>query len=100
MTLLDTAGCFSLLLITMAENEALGTTCDQTVPANRKNDCDVVPSAFKQREEAVLLCAGACCHGERRFVLHSEREVEPSGRVGAEPLGGVQKDQHICWKLS
>lgn len=59
-----------------------------------------VSSDFTQREEGVVLCACTCCHGECRLVLNFEREVKPSGRAGAEPLGGVQKAQDICWKLS
>lgn len=53
-----------------------------------------------QGEKAVLVSACTCCHGEWRSILHSEREVKSSGRAGAEPLGGVQKNQHICGKLS
>lgn len=60
----------------------------------------IVSSVLKQREENVFLCARTCRHGEWRFVLHSEREVKPSGGSGAEPFGGIQKNLHICWKLS
>lgn len=49
----------------------------------------IVSSAWKQREEIVFLCACTCGHGEWGFVLHSEGEVEPSGRSGAEPFGGI-----------
>lgn len=55
---------------------------------------------FPQRKEAVFFSACSCGHGERRFALYSQREVKPSGRAGAEPVGGVQKDQHMCWKPS
>lgn len=51
-----------------------------------------------QREEALLLFACACCHGEWRAALHSEREVKSSCGAGAEPVGRVQKDQHSCCK--
>lgn len=60
----------------------------------------MVSIALKQREESVFLCPCTCCHSEWGFVLHSEREVKPSGRSGAEPFGGVQKTLHICWRLS
>lgn len=60
---------------------------------NSIQTCNICPP---QREETVVFSASTCCHGEWRFVLHTEREVEPSGRAGAETVGGVQKDQHIC----
>lgn len=45
--------------------------------------------ALKQREESVFLRACTCCHREWGIVLHSEREVKPSGRCGAEPFGSI-----------
>lgn len=51
---------------------------------------------FSQREEAVLVRAGPRCHGGRRSLLHSEGQVEPPSRAGAEPPGGVQKDRRDC----
>lgn len=60
----------------------------------------LVSSALKQREESVFLRARTCRHREWGFVIHSEREVKPSGSSGAEPFGGIQKNLHICWKHS
>lgn len=60
----------------------------------------IISSALKQREESVFLRACTCGHGEWGFALHSEREVKPSGRSGAEPFVGIQKNLHICRKLS
>lgn len=63
-------------------------------------ESNIVSSALKQREESVFLRARTCRHWEWGLVLHSEREVKPSGWSGAEPFGSIQKNLHICWKLS
>lgn len=63
--------------------------------------CSIIDAVFGhlQREEAVVFPPGTCGHGEWRFILHAEREVKPSGRVGAKSFGRVPKDQRI-WRLS